>query len=353
MKKIATTFLLLTISFLSANEIGLNLLNEKELKTKLNYNKINDTIDVFNIKESELGSVNVGSIGDASGLDISLGYGIDSYNSIYYNFEYLSINYGDTELKNKKHEIFGKINLNPYIENLLLPLSVDLGFTHNSSDDISLKNDSFLNSMIQKIRPGTTMVFKDGGVSYKGSTLYIVNRGGIVPFMKIANMSDLSFFIRAVGNLEFQNSTLNLYAGVKTTSIESDVVLHDIIQDILNVEVEGTDLKRDEESIFFGFNYVYNYQDFLFEGGYEYLNIFGREDNVKLTDDNHIFKGSISRKLNDKITVFIGGKAMLHQFNGVIPYLYNRYTKNRYTKKYGYAKIGFIYSFDTSVLRVY
>ncbi len=353
MKKVLTISLLLAISLLNANEISLNLLNEKELKVKVNYNKINDTIDVFNIKESELGRANVGSIGDASGLDISLGYGINSQNSIYYNFEYLSINYGDTKLKNKKHEVFGKINLNPYIENLLLPLSIDLGLTLNSADDIEIKSDSFLNSMIQKIRPGTSMVFKDGGVSYQNSQLFIVNRDGIVPFMKIGNMSDLSFFIRATGRLEFQSSTLNLYAGTKATSIDSDIVLHDVIQDILDVEIEGTVLKRDEKSIFLGFDYVYEYQDFLFQGGYEYLNIFGREDNVKETDDNHIFKGSISRKLSEEFTVFIGGKAMLHQFNSVIPYLYNRYTKSKYRKKYGYAKIGFVYSFDTSTIRAY
>ncbi|MNN81568.1 hypothetical protein D3C81_1984060 [compost metagenome] len=41
---------------------------------------------------------------------------------------------------------------------------------------------------------------------------------------------------------------------------------------------------------------------------------------------------------------------MLHQFNGVIPYLYNKYTKNKYDKKYGYAKVGFVYNFDTSKL---
>ena len=363
MKKIATILLLLGFSSLSgeiidktAGEISLYPLAEKKIKIKVNYNRINDTIDVLNIKEKELGSANVGTIGDASGFDLSLGYGIAHQSALYYNFEYLSVNYGDTKLKNKKHDIFTKINLSHYINNLIYAFSIDLGLTYNSADDLDLRSISLLNSMIQKIRPGTNIEFDGNGITYKDSALYIFDQNGfIVPFIKIANMSDLSFYLRTVGAIEFQNSALHLYAGIKTTSIDSKITLEPSNVDLIASALEefgDINLKRDEKTIFTGFNYAHSYNDFLFEAGYEYLKIFGRDSKLNEINDNHIFKGAISKQIDDNFRVFIAGKAMLHQFNGVIPYLYNEYTKHKYDKKYGYAKVGFIYTFDTAKSRL-
>jgi len=337
----------------TAQTISLYPLPINTLNIKANYNRINDTIDVLNIKEKELGGTNLGTIGDASGVDISLGYG-NEYGSLHYDFEYLGINYADTKLKNKKNEIFAKINLFHDPLYIFQAFSVDIGLTVNSADDLDLKKVSTLNSMIQKIRPGTSIKFNGTGIDFKGSTLTIFDHNGVLPpYIRIANMSDTSFFIRGLTGIEYQNSTLHLYSGLKTTSIESFITLEpsksETIADALK-EFGNIGLDRDEKTLFAGFNYALDYQDFIFEAGYEYLKIFGRDAKLDTTNDNHILNGSISKSINEDFRVFIAGKAMLNQFNGVIPYLYNEYTKHRYDKKYGYAKIGFIYNVNLDYL---
>ncbi len=329
-------------------------LPKNTLSIKANYNRINDTIDILNIKEQELGSRNFGAMGDASGFDISLGYGINDYSAIYYDFEYLGVNYADTKLKNKKNNIFTKINLYHNPKNIFQTFSIDFGVTLNSADDLDIKKVSTLNSMLQKMKPGTSIKFNGTGLEFKGSTLTIFDQDGVLPpFIRIANMSDTSFFIRGLTGIKFQNSILQLYSGLKTTSIESLITLEpsnsQIIADAIK-EFGLLDLNRDEKTLFAGFNYALKYQDFIFEAGYEYLKIFGRESKLDATDDNHILNGSISKNINEDFRVFIGGKAMLNQFNGVIPYLYNEYTKHKYEKKYGYAKIGFIYNINLDAL---
>lgn len=351
-------FLLLNFSTLNAinynkttGNICLCPLPANTLQTKISYNRINDTIDVLNIKEQELGSnPNYGSIGDASGLDISLGYGINDFSALYYDYEYLSVHYADARLRNKKHDIFTKINLYHNKNNLFQTFSVDLGYVRNYANDINIKNISTLNSMVQKMRPGTKIQFDGQGIIYGNSALYIFDQNGIVvPSIKIADMSDSSFYARVLSGLEFENSVLDFYAGVKKTSIKSYVTLEPSDAPIISAALQefgNLDLKRDEKTIFGGFNYALSYKSFIFEGGYEYLKIFGRSFKLNATDDNHIFNGAITKIVTDDFKVFIGGKAMLNQFNGVIPYLYNEYTKHRYDKKYGYAKVGFIYNFN-------
>ncbi|MCH9814524.1 MAG: hypothetical protein K0U47_11355, partial [Epsilonproteobacteria bacterium] len=57
---------------------------------------------------------------------------------------------------------------------------------------------------------------------------------------------------------------------------------------------------------------------------------------------------TFSKAINTKLLLYLGSKLYLHQYNGVIPYLYNEKTKDRFDQKFGYATIGFVYNFDLS-----
>ncbi len=339
----------------TSSEICLCPIPKNTLKLKLNYNRINDTIDVFNIKESELGSNNLGSIGDSSGYDISLGYGLTDFIALYANYNYISINYNDTKLKNSQLDLYTKINLYHNPDNIFKTFSVDIGYIGNSANNLDIKKHSTLNSIVQKIRPGTSIKFsEDGGLTRNGTTLYIIGDNGVLsPFIRLEDLGDKSFYLRALSGIEFQNSVLQIHGGFKKTSIDTLITLkpdHSVIQTALD-EFGNINLNRDEKTIFGGLNFAYEYSDYIFEAGYEYLKIFGREKELDATDDNHILNATISKSLTKDLRVFIGGKAMLHQFNGVIPYLYNEYSKHRYDKKYGYAKVGFIYNIDFNSLQ--
>lgn len=334
-------------------------LDKGDLSLKLNYNRINDTIDILDLKQKELGSTsNFGSIGDANGLDLSLAYGIDEFYSLFYNYEHLSLNYIDSKLKNNKNDLFAKVVIYRNPMAFFETFTADIGYVRNSSSNLDIKDSTQLNKMIQKVNPIPGLSIDGSVIRYKDNTLTFTDaktNTAISPFVRIGDLSDSSLYLRLLTGMHYNTNIFDFYAGLKYTSINTQITVepksNTRLQSILkNGGYHPVTLDRHEKTFFIGSNYTVEFSNFIFETNYEYLVIWGRDDDIKKTNDNHIINSALSYIVNKNLLVFIGGKLMLHQFNGVIPYLYNKYTKNKYTKKCGYAKIGFVYNFDTSAL---
>ena len=334
-------------------------LEKGDVGIKINYNRINDTIDIFDIKQKELGSTaNFGSIGDSSGLDLSLAYGATEFYSLFYNYEHLNLHYIDSQLKNNKNDLFLKVNIYRNPMAFFETFSADIGYVRNSADDLDIKDSTQLNKMIQKVNPIPGLAINGSVISYNGKQLIYydaVTNKPISPFVRIGDMKDNSFYLRLLTGFSYETNIVDFYTGLKYTSINTTVSIepHDkepMRTQLQNAGYEDVNLDRNEKTWFLGFNYTVEFASFIFDFNYEYLTIWGRDDTVQETDDNHIINSALSYIVNKDLLFFVGGKLMLHQFNGVIPYLYNKYTKNKYDKKYGYAKIGFVYNFDTSRL---
>ena len=363
--KILLSFLFSSLTLLCANEPAFTTnelrsfpLEKGDLGIKLNYNRVNDTIDILNIKQKELGTTeNYGSIGDSSGLDLSLAYGVNEFLSLFYNYNYLGLHYIDEKLKSHKNEFYFKINIYRNPMAFFETFTTDIGFVRNSAADLDIKKSDTLNRFIQKIKPNSNITIDNQNIYYNGQTEAVINildenGNPIAPYVKIGDMSDDSFYVRLLTGFHYEKNIVDFYAGFKYTKIDSHISLEPHDNPTLNSFLAGfdqvVDLNRNEETFFLGFNYTVEFGNFILDTNYEYLTIWGRGDDVKKTDDNHIVNAALSYVINQNLLVFVGGKLMMHQFNGVIPYLYNKYTKNKYDKKYGYAKVGFVYNFDTS-----
>ena len=332
-------------------------LDKGDMSVKVNYNRVNDTIDIFDLKQKELGSTaNFGTIGDSSGLDISLAYGASEFYSLFYNYEHLNLHYIDSQLKNNKNDLFVKVLVYRNPMAFFETFTADIGYVRNSADDLDIKDSVQLNKMIQKVNPIPGLSINGSLISYKNNTLTYfdaITNQPISPFVRIGNLEDNSFYMRFLTGFHYETNILDLYTGLKYTKINTNVSIepHDaepMNTQLRNAGYEPVNLDRNEKTWFLGFNYTVEFGNFILDTNYEYLTIWGHGDDVKKTDDNHIVNAALSYVINQNLLVFVGGKLMLHQFNGVIPYLYNKYTKNKYDKKYGYAKVGFVYNFDTS-----
>ena len=362
-----TATVLLTLSTLSyATEHALTTsdirsfpLKKGHIGIRASYNRINDDIDIFDIKQKELGSTaNFGTIGDSTGLDLSLAYGASEFYSLFYNYERLNLHYIDSVLHNNKNDLYLKVNIYQNPMNFFETFSADIGYVRNSSDDLDIKSTQQLNTMIQKVNPIPGLSIDGSEIKYKNSSIIFLDpktNKAVSPFVRIGDLSDNSLYLRLLTGFSYETNIFDIYAGLKYTSIDTKITIEpqhvNTLQDILRKKgYEPVDLSRNEKSFFLGFNYTVEFSSFIFDANYEYLNIWGRNDDIKKTQDNHILNSALSYIVNKKLLVFLGGKLMLHQFNGVIPYLYNKYTKNKYDKKYGYAKIGVVYNFDTSRL---
>ena len=365
MKKQKSRFLLsklgiiffIFINFASANsntnkskDINSSLTQKQTITFQLSYNRINDAIDIFNIKKTQIGSSNYGSMGDSIGVDLKLDYKIDDV-KLTLMYDGLNIHYIDNMLKNRKLELLFSIDFPPYYKFFFDNNSIDFGFITNYANDLDIKSDSTLNSMLKKIKPNGSFYTSDGALFYDNKTVILLDRYGnkIYPFIKISNMSDSSVYTRYTLNKEFNNNKIDIHSGVKLTKIKTTISLEPKDNNLLQDAIESLkipSLYRSEIALFGGIKHSFKYKTILFENSYEYIRVFQREDDVSYNNKNHFLNTKISKKLTDNFTVFLKAKAMLNQFNSIIPYLYNRYTKTKYDKKYGYATIGFILNFD-------
>ena len=311
------------------------------------YQKLNDTVDILNLKEQELkGSLsNYASIGDMNGYKLNILKGFDDKYTAGLSLQKQSIAYGTGDLINKQLDTFFRYN---FFQNDFdhKAYSIDIGATINKGDDIVYDDIDFLNSLGHKISPKFDIV--------KSSTnkYYIIDDNGNyvqlqdAPYLSINDMADQTLYIRLLKEYKFKDSLLlNYFIKFNMTSITTKINAND---ELANKAKEygyelNKNLDRKEKSINIGFNVLAG-TNYLFEFGYYYTKIF-RDDDLDLVDYNHVINLSLSKVINRHWLIYAGGKIMYRQFNGEIPYLYNKYTQSTFEHKYGYAKVGFGYMF--------
>ena len=251
-----------------------------KLQIESSYLKVNDTIDILNIRDSQGDT----PLGDMDGYDIALRYGLRDDDSIFISYNWWRLEYSGTLLKNKKIDIFNRYNIVTNRYGVLNSLSIDVGYTKDSAD----------------------------------TTLY-------------SNLNSNSYYSRIlIAKKISSNALLDLYLGYKKIDIKGNLSL--------------TSLDRDEDNINMGFVYTLQSSEYIYEFNYEYNRLF-RESSVSHIDYNHIIDASISKVVNSNLLLYVGWRVMSQQFNTDIPYLYNSSTKDEFDKKYGFAKVGIVYSF--------
>ena len=68
-----------------------------------------------------------------------------------------------------------------------------------------------------------------------------------------------------------------------------------------------------------------------------------RKKELNFIDYNHILKGSIGYFLNKRTILSFSGTYLHRQFNGEIPFLYNKYTQTTFDHPYGWIQFGITY----------
>jgi len=322
------------------------VLPKNTLEIKASY--LTNAIDVLNLKEKEYKSL--GSIGDMDGYSFELRYGISTRDSIFVSTQRWNVNYGDSTLKNKKYDIFNRYLLihRPY--SFINNVSVDVGVAQDSSSDIEVSSDKYLNALVKKIKPDSDVVFNDGDIILGDTTISIYDKNGnkIHPHLSINNLSSRSYYGRLLFGKTFSpSSILDFYLGFKYTTITTAISFYpnniSFLNDMMS-NYEIPDMDRDEENINIGFSYLLESGKLIYEFNYEYNKML-RDSDVSYIDHNHIIDASIAMNMTKNTLVYIGGRLMMEQFNSDIPYLYNKYTKTQFDHKYGFAKFGFIYKF--------
>ena len=328
-----------------------------EFDFSFDYNLLNNTIDILKLKQSELSSTNnIGAIGDLNGYGVKLRYGLTS--SLMLSFEYSKndIQYLSSTMTNKKYEFYTRYNL---IQNnsarLNNGLAFDVGYIGNRFHDFKITDIKTIENLIKK---------KIDGFSFRPprNGNYSAIAPGIAPvtlekppYESIEDSGDDSLYLRAITGFHEQEHTIDFFLGYKYTKIRNRFNTNDELVNLAKAyakkkKIDFNDinprqnLDRHESMLFGGFNYTLDMSNLIYEFTYEYDRLF-RDAGLDYINYNHIFNGSVSYAVNKNLLISLSAKAMYRQFNGVIPYMYNKYTDTTFDHKYGYASLGFTYLF--------
>ena len=311
------------------------------------YQKLNDTIDVLNIKSQELGDTvsKYASIGDMDGYKLSITYGLNNKTTLFFKINPQNIQYGNGTLKNKRYEIFGRYN---FYQNDFLntAYSFDIGGIINKADDIRYSNKNLMENLAVKILKEKKPNVKSVEINPTNIKIHYIGTKnkdiiGITqtPFIEVNDMKDMSYYIKALYEKKINNIFLTLFTKLNFTKIHTTVKANDeLVQKAKEKFDLDKNLDRNEKSLNIGFN-ISGGIDYVFEFEYYYTKIF-RESGLDYIDYNHVVKLDIIKPINKSWFIFAGGKVMYRQFNGEIPYLYNKYSQTTFDHKYGYARAG-------------
>lgn len=350
--KISSLFLAGTLSLMAQNghyamgEMHTLTLPKGEGEVYFIYSKLNDQLDLLNLKKKELASIGTtASIGDYKGYTLGVLYAFTDKLMFSYSHEKQTLEYTSAQLHNTKDNLYIRYN---YLQNSSAifnsGITFDLGIEQNKLDNFYFKELNTINQLISKVPslPDVKIEQVNGDyiVSHKDGTSPNVLTDA--PYIALENTQDQSVYFRALTGMHSPNYMLDFYLGYKKTKIKSVLTTS---QEILD---KNSDLRqildRTEQVVSAGVNYAVQINSFIYEINYEY-EIFLRDAGLDYMPDNHIVNANISYKVNKHFLLSIGGKFMYRQLNGQIPYLYNQYTQTAYDHKYGYADFGVKYKF--------
>lgn len=313
--------------------------------------KMNDMVDILNIKESEFGgNLKETSIGDMNGVSIFGRYKLKDDLMGSGRYQKATVSYGAGELNNQKMELFARHNI------LSKNFALDIGMVQNKGDAIVNKDIDMINSMITRfVGSGGSIVCSSFGcdINYKDSTGDEQTLGATIePYISTNNLKDNTVYLRAIKSISDEISTVDTYISYGYTKINTflDSSIHYEPNTTLQNELRNKgiapykNLDRTEQKITLGINYSAFVGKWAMDALYEY-DYFLRDSELGYINHNHKIDINIGYKIFPNIRFFVGGKIMSNQFNGEIPYLYNKYTQTSFDHKYGWAKTGLVYSF--------
>ncbi len=336
---------------------------ENEFEISTDYLVMNDTVDVFDFKESRSSSVSSAyqseTLGEYQGLRFIGNYGLTSTIMLaaHYNFKNLDITFGNYLINN--FELSGTKYFqikNTRNKKIIDYFFINSGIKHNNAADYNATDLNEINHFAQRIDNSVSIYSTPGRVNItNGSLTYsssIVDSNGQFKdplTISIKDSSDISIYFRGGIGKQLNFIHASLFTEIGRTAIkgqlDNNLHLYGITNEINQISKLSKSLDRNENFAKFGFNIYYKSKiGFTANMSYYYLTI-DRSENLDYVNYNHVIEGNLSMWITDYLALNIGAEYYYRQFAGVIPFLYNEYSQTAFDHDYGVANIGLIAKF--------
>ncbi len=332
------------------------VLGAQELEISYEHKAMNDTLDIFNVKDSEFGSsstVQTNGLGDYSANSLTLNYSPISESLLNLTLSSQTIGYGSSTLDVLSYGGYGRYLFHP---SSWATIGIDVGFRGNKGKKISISSASdiqyYINKLGKNIQASETSEHLWLTKKYDNISLSAGFPKSANPEISIDNMSDQTFYGRSSIAIPFETVTPSLYIELGRTAISTtmDTNMDDIAGSSFKSLFDSyanfpINLDRTEKYASIGFDLAINTLfDTTLTTNYEYKKIF-RDDELSYINANHTLKMLLSYAITPEVEIHVGGTYMYRQFNGAIPFLYNKYSQTSFDHPFGWLNIGISYTF--------
>lgn len=330
----------------------LNAKTDSNLNLTFGLDAVNDTIDIFDIRQSE--GVADTSTGDYQGFHIKAQYDINPQWAIEGAYWHREIEYSkDT---NEIHSALLGVRYNPQFnldknDHFVIRGSI----WANRADSINKKTPTSVNQrtfeQVNVQNPEDLQLQIDTIFSRKLDHMNQINLFASAGFsqVKVDNIN-----IRALNRgclMDISVNKNNQYTGNLVQECEIDKLIVKELKIQGDANEYGLDVKKDlnYDSYYaaIGGSWNWRYKNFESQLAYQYQRLW--RDNIddrvasfgnNAIKDNHTLGAKLSYDFSKKVTGFLQGELYQHNFVGQIPFLYNGVTASRLDKRYGLVSLG-------------
>ena len=320
-------------------------LKQNEVELTVEYGVVNNTIDVFNIKSTEVSKERAESAyGNYDHVKLYLNVGLTDTDMLMANFLTRKINFGSNSINARHYELGYRHSFSPNF-------SLDIEATANEADDIKLTSIEDLNSTVHKIDPRLSIdsitplyiwFYKTGDSSLKIGVPY---QG--IPYASLTDMYDITGSARLTYGQDYTNFQPNLFLGIGYTY--ASATAHTNLFDKASTDIKSKlpklpiDLSHREVKTTIGVNtFIHLPWNFGAYAEYNYQYFFRDEEFTK-GNYNQTLVLEVNYTLKKHLVAAISGVLFTQQLNGVVPFLYNEQTQNSFDHKYGWAAFSLSY----------
>ncbi len=315
------------------------------LELNINYGKVNSAIDVLKIRKQELKSISskqkTASLGNYDHIGININYGLSYHSMIHAKYLYRLIDYGSEKLKVSSYEIslrksFGSV------------VALDFGIKGDVGQNQRFNKINDINYYLHKFRSDVSIDVDPSYVWFIKNYPDMIVKYGVPrtedPNFSIKDMSDTTGFIRLTVGKAFEIVYPNLFLEYGRTKIDTEVDTN--LKDMIPAGFQSKlpelpiNLSRNESYLKAGLSVFIRTPFKTFTHlQYSYIRL-QRGSGLGYINYNHIISGSIGYFISKNIILSTSLLYLHRQFNGVVPFMYNKYSQTTFDHRYGWAGMG-------------
>jgi hypothetical protein len=317
------------------------------LEIGFDYGLLNDTVDILNLKSKTLKKIsnkNIGAIGDYKEYGLTLNYGISLKSMLSLQLKKRYLDYGAGTLKFFTYDYSFRKSFNSI-------LSLEFGYKGNIADNLKMDDLSSMSYYLKKVDPTLSFEINDKFIIVKkevqGSTVEVGFKKKENPYIKLKNMKDSTKYIRVTLGKTFEYFYPNMFLEYGHTDIKSEIDsnLKNIVPSAFTKYLPQLPISLDRTEWYYKYGFSLFFRTpfkTLTSLQYSYIKI-NRKKSLSYMDNNHILDFKIGYFLSKRIILNFHAKYLKNQFNGEVPFLYNKYTQTTFDHQYGWVGFGVTY----------